>query len=428
VRLHKTATDPDGLWEIYLPTGCCNVGGACEPINQHANETSGHEGDDGAWYALGTLGRVDALYPTHYLDHDTSKEQKKVVVKVHVKPSAKIYGFDSVSAPARRLVWAELRDAVYDAYSQTFASTSAAGIKKRDSGFPGDVMGLPYEATDFSYTVGTVPGYAILLGCALLILQFYTGGMNAGGEDGRRDRLSLALLLLGALALLGATELFPWDWACSLSRPYSTLFTQIQYPWRLVGVACPLLCIAGAWGFMRSERHKRGALLAIAALSCVFAGYTMQVFVQQEPLLRQDSYCDTRIRQYEYLYENTYKEALLPGAVVAVGAPEMTIENYDKQGTNLSFTISLPQGSQYLELPLLYYPGYKAEVNGEACRVVRGDNNVLRVYGVPEGAGHDVRVWFESPGIWLAAQGASLCGAALLALALLGMRRRKERA
>jgi len=140
VRLHKTATDPDGLWEIYLPTGCCNVGGACEPINQHANETSGHEGDDGAWYALGTLGRVDALYPTHYLDHDTSKEQKKVVVKVHVKPSAKIYGFDSVSAPARRLVWAELRDAVYDAYSQTFASTSAAGIKKRDSGFPGDVM------------------------------------------------------------------------------------------------------------------------------------------------------------------------------------------------------------------------------------------------------------------------------------------------
>ena len=135
-----------------------------------------------------------------------------------------------------------------------------------------------------------------------------------------------------------------------------------------------------------------------------------------------------RIRQYEYLYENTYKEALLPGAVVAVGAPEMTIENYDKQSTNLSFTISLPQGSQYLELPLLYYPGYKAEVNGEACRVVRGDNNVLRVYGVPEGAGHDVCVWFESPGIWLAAQGASLCGAALLAIALLGMRRRKERA
>ncbi|MBQ6859290.1 MAG: hypothetical protein IJO02_07660 [Clostridia bacterium] len=295
-------------------------------------------------------------------------------------------------------------------------------------GFPGDVMGLPYEATDFSYTVGTVPGYAILLGCALLVLQFYVGGMNAGGEDGRRDRLSLALLLLGALALLGATELFPWDWACSLSRPYSTLFTQIQYPWRLVGVACPLLCIAGAWGFMRSEKHRRAGLLAIAVLSCVFAGYTMQVFVQQEPVLKQDSFCDTRIRQYEYLYENTYKEALLPGAVVAVGAPEMTIENYDKQGTNLSFTISLPQGSQYLELPLLYYPGYKAEVNGEACRVVRGDNNVLRVYGVPEGAGHDVRVWFESPGIWLAAQGASLCGAALLALALLGMRRRKERA
>lgn len=291
-------------------------------------------------------------------------------------------------------------------------------------GFPGQENDLPYEATDFAYTVGVVPGLAIMLGCALMILRLYMRGRQEALS--REDRLCSVLLLLGGALLLGATEFFPWAWACSLPRPYSTFFQQIQYPWRLVGVAAPMLAFAAAWGYMKEECSRTQALIAIAALCVVFAGYSMQAFVQDVPLFEKEDFCDTRIEQYEYTYERTEKSALEPGEITAIGAPEYGVRDYDKQGANLSFTLDAPQGLASLELPLLYYPGYRATANGEACRVSIGDNNVIRLYGVPDGVGVQIRVWYEQPMSWAVACGLSLAGAALLSVLLRRMDGRKR--
>lgn len=290
-------------------------------------------------------------------------------------------------------------------------------------GFAGAGADLPYEALDFSYSVGVVPGLALLLGCALLGVHLYARGRAA--LAGEQDRLAAALGLLGALALLCATELFPWDWACSLRRPFSTLFKQIQYPWRLVGVAAPMLSMAAAWGYLREARSRPQTLLVIAALSAVLSGYAMQTIVQDVPVLTPDGYCDTRIGQFEYTYEGTEKSALVPGEITAARAPVCVVTDYHKQGTNLSFTLNVAEGSAYVETPLLYYPGYRAEANGQPCRVARGKNNVVRIYGVPEGTDNAVRVWFEAPPLWLAAQTVSALSAGLLALLLLRMKRRR---
>ena len=217
-------------------------------------------------------------------------------------------------------------------------------------GYPGEVVALPEDEEDFAYTIGVVPGLAIVLGCALLIVRLYARGKCADdAQDARRDKLSLVLLALGGAALLGATEFFPWEWACNLPRPFSTFFMQMQFPWRLVGIAAPLLSLAAAWGYMREEKHRAQALFALAALSVVFSAYTMQIFVQRAPLLTQDSYCDTRIEQYEYTYVGTEKSALNPGEVLVAGAGEYVLDNYKKQGTNLSFTLEIPQGCAYIE-------------------------------------------------------------------------------
>ena len=289
-------------------------------------------------------------------------------------------------------------------------------------GFAGAGASLPEAALDFSYSVGVVPGLSLLVGCALLAVRLYAGGLRAAG---REDRLCAALLLLGALLLACATPLFPWARACSLRRPFSTLFMQIQYPWRLVGVAAPMLSLAAAWGYLREERHRTPMLALLTALSMALAGFAMQMTVQDVPVLTPDGYCDTRIGQYEYTYVGTEKSALVPGEIVAAEAPGFTVEDYRKRGTSLSFTLNAPQGCAYVEVPLLYYPGYRAEADGVPCRVVRGDNSVVRIYGVPEGSGTAVRVAFEAPGLWLGAQALSALGAVLLALSLAGMRRRR---
>ena len=175
------------------------------------------------------------------------------------------------------------------------------------------------------------------------------------------------------------------------------------------------MAFAGAWGFLREEQRRTQTLMAVMALCMVLAGYAMQTFVQDVPLLREEDFCDTRIEQYEYLYEGTQKDVLVPGEIRAAEAPDFAVYDVHKQGTNLSFRLDAPQGLAYLELPLLYYPGYAASAGGSPCRVVRGDNNVIRLYGVPSGMDIAISVRYAQPLLWKLACAASLLGAAALA-------------
>lgn len=287
-------------------------------------------------------------------------------------------------------------------------------------GFSGNMANLPESLEDFAYTIGVVPGLAMMMGCALLLVRLYAAkkGTELREGEARADRLSLALLAFGAVALLGATEFFPWAWACSLRRPFSTFFMQIQFPWRLVGVAAPMLAMAAAWGYLREERHAAAGMAAMISLSVIFGGYTMQSFVQQEVILRSEDYCDTRIVQYEYTYPATEKSALEPGYVSDRDGREYPVRSIEKHGTTLELVLDMSEGGLYIEVPLLYYPGYRATNGGRECSVVRGENNVVRIYGTWESENAVIRVWFEEPPLWRAAEAASLAGLALLLLAL----------
>ena len=266
-------------------------------------------------------------------------------------------------------------------------------------------------------TIGAHPGLAILLGCALLMTALYMQGMRREESD----RLPCALLGFGVTALLCSTALFPWEALCALARPFSTIVMQVQYPRRLLGVATPLLSVAAAYGYLRSERRRTAFAALAVGLCVVFAGYFMGDFVRQEPILDREGYCDTRVRQYEYTYMGTEKDLLEPGKVVFGEAEQPA----DLERNGVSMTIRLAPGSEgaYMEAPLLYYPGYQATVNDQPCKVVRGDNNVIRLYGPFTAQGDTVRIWYEEPVLWRAAEGAALLGFALLAGML--VRRRK---
>lgn len=273
---------------------------------------------------------------------------------------------------------------------------------------------------DFAYTIGVVPGLALLVGCALLLVRRYAQGKAA--MDGK-DRVALALGALGVVALLGATNAFPWEWVCSLRRPFSTFFKQIQFPWRLVGVAVPLLSMAAAWGYLKDDRHAFAGAAVIVALCAACSGYTMQCMVQRTPVLDKETFTDTRISQFEYTYVGTEKTALKPGDIRVGGAEgAYSVLEMTKRGTNLTAVIEM-DGGAYIEFPLLYYPGYQAAVNGIPCKVARGTNNMLRVYGTASGQTATVDISFKPPMAWIAAQSVSLLGLALLILSLRRMKR-----
>ena len=287
-------------------------------------------------------------------------------------------------------------------------------------GFAGDAGANAPE--DFAYTIGVVPGLALMLGCALLLVRRYAAGREAFQNE--NDRLSLTLLALGALALLLCTDFFPWTFFCSLRKPFSTFFMQMQFPWRFVSIAAPMLCVSAAWGYLREEKDARLGMAALIALCVVFSGYTMQTMVQQEAPLQKATYTDTRIEQFEYTYLGTEKTALKVGDVRTSEDGVCTLLSLQKRGTEITAEVKTEGACLYIEVPLLYYPGYHAEVDGETRTVVRGTNNMVRVYGTPEGGEGVVRVWYQPPTLWLIAQGASVLGALLLAWSLVRMRKR----
>lgn len=93
-------------WEIYLPDGCCNYGESCSPINEPASSAGGvHEDENPAWRIL----TIDESAGTTGTDDD-GNTYREWHVRLHVKPSAKIWQADDLNAPARRLMWASSTD------------------------------------------------------------------------------------------------------------------------------------------------------------------------------------------------------------------------------------------------------------------------------------------------------------------------------
>ena len=139
VRLHTTEDDPGGQWEIYLPPGCCNVGGTCEPMNTKASEKSGHGDDSADWCAV--PGMDDLLADTVTVGTGAEARQaqrKRATVYVHVKPSATVDGVVALDAPARRLYAVCIIDGkIADQYAQTNPQ-SLLGYLRMNT--PGDVF------------------------------------------------------------------------------------------------------------------------------------------------------------------------------------------------------------------------------------------------------------------------------------------------
>jgi len=105
VRHHRTGGDAAGQWEIYLPPGCCSVGGACDVMNARADAKSGHEGDGDGWYEVPGPSRLVGTQAAVGEGEDARQvTRKSCTVRAHVKPSAKVYGVDAIDAPARRLL------------------------------------------------------------------------------------------------------------------------------------------------------------------------------------------------------------------------------------------------------------------------------------------------------------------------------------
>jgi hypothetical protein len=240
--------------------------------------------------------------------------------------------------------------------------------------------------------------------------------------------LSNYLFFFGFLAAFMSTALFPWQW-------FAWFYNRIQFPWRMLVLATPLLAASGGILF-DSLFEKSERRIFLTALFCFCAAVTVPFFneVLTNRIFQGDGFRleNNRIMGAEYLPIHADKEFIDKNRnTVLSSESSFTNQQYQRSGLSYSvdFTVKAENGKKVtVEIPLLYYYGYQAiltNADGQktALEVYQGAHGLTAVdiQGVSEGKIH---VFYENTSLQKAAGGITFFTALLLLTAAI---RKKNR-
>lgn len=278
--------------------------------------------------------------------------------------------------------------------------------------YPTQLFGLmhPVVGGNWITSVGVSNETAYSLGLVItlcIVLFLYIALCCRSKEE--NDPLfkpSLLCCALGMLALFMSTCYFPWDTLATLGSLPETLISSLQFPWRFLTVATPLLIVPSCYAILRVEKYlsatKTTVILGtLASLFIVSSGWYFYSFVFcGTPYNVYDTYELNSMTMYsnEYLPTGTNPEEITAGLVNS--SEGVAYDSYTKDGTHITCNVST-QTESSIEFPLNYYKYYQCrDVNtGQKFTVEPGYNNMVKV-NFPAGYNGSVEVSFQEPVLW----------------------------
>lgn len=216
-------------------------------------------------------------------------------------------------------------------------------------------------------------------------------------ERGKSEWAALKLVAGGALMTIAATDFFPWGAVSLLTQGQ---VGYIQFTWRLLILATPMLALAGGYGLCEFGGKRQDAA-AVAALSmaviCVMPIFSSEI---QNPIYVEKGVIISPFmgRSFpEYTYSDTTDFlAIRKRSVEIIGDAEMA--DYEKRSTTITAQVSAQTESR-ITFPLFDYDGFRATVDGREIAVERGSNNRVSVV-LPAGTSGALKIWFAGKGWW----------------------------
>lgn len=237
----------------------------------------------------------------------------------------------------------------------------------------------------------------------------------------RRRRAFWGALALAVLLTAGVWSYFPWQLIERLPVVGKVLpLFQFSFRFLLLGLV-PLAYYAARYlaaalrGAAPLARHREAArslalLLALAAVafgmyaiarSCfLLGGQTITWQRTYEAIDPQSLRAFDDTVNPDYTYADFYPgEVFASGAVPAPGevrsiAGDLSVASFQKVGTRLSLAYDSPAGAEVM-VPLVFYPGYEARLDGAPLAVQEGAHHVITL-ALPAGE-HTVFVRFRGP-------------------------------
>lgn len=279
------------------------------------------------------------------------------------------------------------------------------------------VIAIP-GAGDGDVSAGMQGEIPFTIGAGLLIGLFYYGYLCLTGRIRQQDKgamksLGIFSAVFSALALFMTTVYFPWDRLQGLGGFMEKGVSALQYPTRIYVIAAVFLSLtAGSVLLLEKEsgRWKNLWLYAGITISTLFlvAGMFFSVLLANASFYKiyeENAFGNSYLSGREYLPLGTDESLLKAGRVVHPDTVSVGNFRKDHAGIEIELECTEGGGDSYVELPLLYYRGYRAKdmATGELYEVTDGENHVVRVE-LPDGYRGTLCTSFVSPWYWRAAE------------------------
>ena len=252
-------------------------------------------------------------------------------------------------------------------------------------------------------------GLPVLLGVAALWMHEV--------PQTRESRTAKAFGVVGCLLALACTELVPWQHVSVLT---GGIVSVIQFPWRILILAVPLLCLCAGYGYMSVAGDRRNAaVLCVLGLAAVVIWPVLDDYMSRADILEFGTSASPYVMYQEYQIEGTdlgatwNREPLISG--------DVQLMQYEKNGTAIRAEVSAEEGGA-VEFPLFAFEGYRAELDGREAAISRGSNNRIHI-DVPAGTNGMLSVRFVGKALWRIADAVSLLTAVGLCAYMIGRRR-----
>ncbi len=222
----------------------------------------------------------------------------------------------------------------------------------------------------------------------------------------RREKACQALMLLiaGYATIFIASDLFPWNYFLWLLR-------NIQFTWRFLTLTAPFLAMGSAILLDQAvyPKNRRILLVVLLVSSFLFAG---PIFYHTLHGRQMPSYGyklePNRISDGKYIHVNADKEFIDKNKNTVLSSDPAFV-NLAHKRNRLTFSVDFQvrEETVELEIPLLYYKGYQAELTD-----ADGNKSSLDVYPGPHGFTTVTITDVPSGNIFVAYEGTALQKAA----------------
>lgn len=168
--------------------------------------------------------------------------------------------------------------------------------------------------------------------------------------------------------IICSTNIFPWNL-------FQNILSPIQFPWRFYFVVVLLLSIGGGLLISKIKLDTNKTVIKFFVI-CLIPVVSIGILNFTEQNIKEVGVYE--ISFAEYMPINGNKEYILErGNVITTTYP---VEySFVRNGLELEISFSNNNSDNSLELPLLYYKGYTATIDGEELKVYESDNGLVVV-------------------------------------------------